>query len=249
MARTAEGPFVKDAKDRTATLMNFSWDDLAPFTRAGEFPADDSPDFRVFYVGRDDVHSILKYLLSRSTRALKMNMFGYDDDELNTVIETLVEDQQVYVQGTLDKSQAGGVHEKKILDDWKPSMRASFAVGESATHQISHTKGGTIDGIVAWEGSTNWSASGEGTGVVVHSMQPAAAGFKAQNNTLAVYTNPVEILKFSTELDEEHTTALHQQQQALEAAADKTSTPKASSSKASPPRPKSSRIRGSRSAS
>jgi len=78
-------------------------------------------------------------------------------------------------------------------------MRASFAIGQSATHQISHTKGGVIDGVVAWEGSTNWSASGEGDGK------------KAQNNTLAIFTHPVQIAAFSAELDEEHTVALHQQ--------------------------------------
>ena len=80
-------------------------------------------------------------------------------------------------------------------------MRNSFAIGESATHQISHTKGGVIDGLVAFEGSTNWSASGEGT-------DP----HKAQNNTLTIYTHPIEIAKFTAELDEEHTTALRQEQ-------------------------------------
>jgi hypothetical protein len=175
-------------------------DDLGSFTREKAFAPNDSADFRVLYVGRDDVHGALAYVLSRCTRSLKLNMFGYDDDELNGIIEGLVLNEHVFVQGTLDKSQAGGVHEKKILEVWKPEMRASFAIGQSATHQITHTKGGVIDGVVAWEGSTNWSASGEGTDKK-----------KAQNNTLAVYVNPVEIVKFGVELDEEHTTALHQQ--------------------------------------
>jgi hypothetical protein len=198
------------------TLQTFTLDELAQFTREGSFDPRDSSDFRVFYVGRDDVHGILKHLLSRASRSLKLNMFGYDDDELNAVIEGLVGDQHVFVQGTLDRSQAGGVHEKKILAAWSPATRASFAVGQSETHQISHTKGGVIDGVVAWEGSTNWSASGEGTGITLGESRtgaglPQHAGFKAQNNTLAVYVNPVEIVKFSIELDEEHAVAVRQE--------------------------------------
>jgi hypothetical protein len=38
-------------------------------------------------VGRDDVHDILFYLLSRArTSSLYVNMFGYDDDALNAKI-------------------------------------------------------------------------------------------------------------------------------------------------------------------
>jgi len=190
------------------SLNSFTLDDLAQFTREKSFPAGDSPDFRVFYVGRDDVHGILKFLLSRCSRSLRMNMFGYDDDELDTVIRALVDSEHVFVQGTLDRSQASGVHEKKILAGWDPAMRNSFAVGQSATHQISHTKGGVLDGLVAFEGSTNWSASGEGTIVATDGSD---VGRKAQNNTLAVYTHPVQIARFTDQLDHEHAIALQQQ--------------------------------------
>lgn len=198
------------AANPAATLNDFKLDDLAQFKREKSFPAGDSTDFRVFYVGRDDVHGVLVYLLSRVSRSLKLNMFGYDDDELNSIIEGLIESKHVFVQGTLDKSQAGGVHEKKILALWKPEMRASFAIGQSATHQISHTKGGVLDSVVGFEGSTNWSASGEGTG------KPGEAGFKAQNNTLTVYVHPVEVALFGEELDEEHLIALRQQEKLSE---------------------------------
>jgi hypothetical protein len=196
------------ASDPTQTLQTFELAELAPFTREQAFSDGDSPDFRTFYVGRDDVHGILKHLLERCSRQLKLNMFGYDDDELDAIIQRLVASSHVFVQGTLDKSQAAGAHEKKILEGWDQAMRASFAIGESATHQITHTKGGVIDGIVAWEGSTNWSGSGEGTIVAADGSN---TGRKAQNNTLTVVTNPVEIEKFSQELDEEHTVVLHQQ--------------------------------------
>jgi len=128
-----------------------------------------SPDFRVFYVGRDDVHGVLVHLYTRVRLSVKMNTFSYDDDQLNQILDGLVKDPTVMVQVTLDSSQAHGTHEKAILSSDEANdptgYAADFAVGQSDTHQISHTKGGVLDGIVAFEGSTNWSSSGEGTGI------------------------------------------------------------------------------------
>lgn len=199
------------ASNPKATLADFSLDDLAGFKRAQKFDRNASPDFRVFYVGRDDVHGCLKWLLAHCSRSLYFNQFGYDDDELDAIIQELIESEHVYVQGTLDRSQAGGVHEKKILAAWSDAVRASFAIGQSATHQISHTKGGVLDGKVGWEGSTNWSTSGEGA--FVQESGPGGRGYKAQNNTLLVYTGQVEVAEFVAELNEEHATALQQEQQ------------------------------------
>jgi hypothetical protein len=186
-------------------LATFKLDDLATFTREGVFSPSDSPDYRVLYVGRDDVHGALAYVLSRVTRTLVFNQFGYDDDALDAQIINLIENDGVSVVGTLDKSQAGGVHEKKILAAWTPQVRASFAVGESATHQISHTKGGVLDSVLAWEGSTNWSNSGEGTG------KPGDPGYKAQNNTCTFHIHPVQVARFAEELNAEHIVALSQE--------------------------------------
>ncbi len=196
---------------QVASLNGSPLDDLAPFVREGSFAANDSPDFRVLYVGRDDVHGALKFLLSRCSRSLRLNMFGYDDDELDGILRRLIDSEHVYVQGTLDKSQASGVHERKILAGWDQAVRNSFAIGESATHQISHTKGGVIDGLVAFEGSTNWSASGEGTIVAADGSD---TGRKAQNNTFAVYLHPIQVARFTDELDHEHAVALAQQAKA-----------------------------------
>jgi len=200
------------------TLQTFTLDDLAQYTREGVFGPTASDVFRVFYVGRDDVHSVLKHLFSRVRLSVKMNMFGYDDDELNTILFGLVKDPTIMVQVTLDKSQASGVHEKKILASNQANnpeaFAADFVVGQSDTHQISHTKGGVLDGIVAFEGSTNWSSSGEGTGISLAAAKQHP-GFKAQNNTLVVYISPYEIAKFSARLDYEHGVAARQPQPAL----------------------------------
>lgn len=166
-------------------------------------------DHYLFFVGRDDVHSILLHLIQLETLGLKMNMFGYDDQELNDAILTLFKSPSVQVQISLDKSQSGGVHEQQIIkaDRQKDpqDFSSSFTILESATGQISHTKGGILVSQGLWfEGSTNWSASGEGTGVSLHANVQNPAGFKAQNNTLLVSSNPVGLSRFSHQLDVEH---------------------------------------------
>jgi hypothetical protein len=172
-------------------------------------------DHYLFFAGRDDVHGILLDLLVRETMGLKFNQFGYDDDALNAAIIVLMRDPNVAVQGTLDKSQAGGVHEKVILaldvaND--PNFYNSFVVTTSATNQISHTKGGVLIGQgLAWEGSTNWSSSGEGTGISVDPTKKAAPGYKAQNNTLLVSANAVFLARFGARLDTEHKVGLARQ--------------------------------------
>jgi len=197
------------------TLQQFSLDDLAAYTAEQAFGPTASPDFRVFYVGRDDVHGVLMHLFTRVTLSVKMNMYGYDDDDLNNVLMNLVKNPSVMVQVTLDKSEASCPVEKAILSTDTAQDAAGFAndfvTGESSTGQISHTKGGVLDGIVAFEGSTNWSSSGEGTGISLTAAKQAA-GFKAQNNTLAVYTNQYEIAKFAARLDYEHAVAASHQQ-------------------------------------
>jgi hypothetical protein len=173
-------------------------------------------DHYLFFVGRDDVHSILLYLVQRETLGFKMNMFGYDDQELNDAILALFKNPGVQVQISLDKSQASGVHEKQIIAADEASdptdFSNSFCILESATHQISHSKGGVLVGQGVWfEGSTNWSASGEGTGVSLTVDRANPTGFKAQNNTLLVSTNPVGLSRFSHQLDAEHKIGLGQQ--------------------------------------
>ena len=197
------------------TLQTFTLDDLAAYTAEQAFGPTASSDFRVFYVGRDDVHGVLMHLFTRVTLSVKMNMFGYDDAELNTVLMGLVHNPSIVVSVTLDKSQASGPTERAILSSDvgqdAPGFANDFAVGDSATGQISHTKGGILDGIVAFEGSTNWSSSGEGTGISLTGAKQVP-GFKAQNNTLTVYVNPYEIAKFSARLNYEHAVAHAQPQ-------------------------------------
>ncbi len=208
----------------STSLQTFTLDDLAQFTAEGEFGPNASPDYRVLYVGRDDVHSALKYIFSHVTVSVKMNMFGFDDGELNQILMALTKNPNVLVQVSLDRSQAAGVHEKQLLSGdvaADPSGFAShFDIGQTETHQILHTKGGVLDNIVAFEGSTNWSASGEGAGIGLRGAANVT-GFKAQANTLTVHTNPYEIAKFAATLDHWYAVAASQPQPTFaQAAAD-----------------------------
>ena len=191
------------------SLQTFTLADLAQYTSEKQYAPTASKDFHLFYVGRDDVHEALKHVLSRVTVSLYLNMFGYDDDELNDLLMDIVHNPQITCIITLDKSQAGGVHEKRLLQSDAAKdphgFATHFVIGQSATHQISHTKGFVADGIVGAEGSTNWSSSGEGTFVVKGA--PGGAGYKAQNNTQSFFTDQDAVARFQAELLHEHLVA------------------------------------------
>jgi hypothetical protein len=202
---------MTDAAIAAPNLDTLKLADLGQFTAAGIIPPKASPDFVLMFAGTDRIHEALKYILSGVRRSLKLNMFGYDDEELNAILMAKVKDPDVLVSITLDKSQAGGVHEKRLLesDAAKDPVGFSthFVLGQSATHQISHTKGFVADGKVGAEGSTNWSASGEGTFVVKGSA--GGVGDRAQNNTQSVFTDPDAVARFQAELLAEHMAARH----------------------------------------
>jgi hypothetical protein len=198
--------------DRSQSLLNFNLLELQQYTREKAYSNIASKDFHLFYVGRDDVHDILKHVLSRVSVSLYMNMFGFDDEELNDILMAKALDPQIIMLVTLDSSQAKGIHEKAIIDeDQKKDLAAfntHFVIGQSPAHQISHTKGFVADGKVGGEGSTNWSASGEGTFIV--RGKPGGAGYKAQNNTQTIFTDQDTISRFQAELIIEHMAAKSQ---------------------------------------
>jgi hypothetical protein len=200
------------ASDRSQSLLAFDLLELQQYTQERAYSPAAGRNFHLFFVRRDDVHDILKHVLSRVRVSLYLNMFGYDDDELNEVLMAKATDPNITMLITLDKSQAGGQHEKMLLDADKQHALAGFnthfVIGQSATHQISHAKGFVADGKVGGEGSVNWSASGEGMFVVTG--KPGGPGYKAQNNTQAIFTDSDSLSRFQTELIAEHITAQKQ---------------------------------------
>jgi phosphatidylserine/phosphatidylglycerophosphate/cardiolipin synthase-like enzyme len=141
----------------------FVWDNLAQYKAEGRFLDGYPDDQRTFFSPRDNVHGLLVALLSSAQHSIVVNMFGYDDDELNKIIQTKLADANVYVQMSLDRSQSTGAHEKQILATWNNNAFGnSIAIGTSSVHNaISHLKIVIVDGVYTVKGSTNWSLSGE----------------------------------------------------------------------------------------
>jgi len=143
--------------------LQFEWDNLAQYKAEKRFLDGYPDDQRTFFAPRDDVHGLLVALLGSAQHSIVVNMFGYDDDELNKIIQAKLKNASIYVQMSLDRSQASTAHEKQILATWKNNAFGnSISIGTSSMHNaISHLKIVIVDGVYTVKGSTNWSLSGE----------------------------------------------------------------------------------------
>jgi hypothetical protein len=150
---------------------------------------------RTFYSPEDDVHGALKAVIGSAKFSVVVAMFGFDDDELAQILDTYLLDPTIHVQITLDKSQAGGVHERAILEKFKNEMRGnSVAIGTSEAAAIMHRKMVIVDGLWRISGSTNWSTSGE----------------TLQDNELTIINSATACAEARPILDIEHAHALAQ---------------------------------------
>jgi hypothetical protein len=141
----------------------FDWSTLTQYKQEKRFLDHYPEDFRTFWSPRDDLHGMLSALLASAQHSLVLNMFGYDDADLDTLIRKKLKEEHVYVQMSLDKSQAAGKHEQELLKLWdNDAFGSSIAIGTSAVgHAISHLKICIVDGVYTVRGSTNWSIAGE----------------------------------------------------------------------------------------
>jgi phosphatidylserine/phosphatidylglycerophosphate/cardiolipin synthase-like enzyme len=193
---------MPSAKAKAA--VGFDWDGLHQYKAEKRFLDGYPPDQRSFFSPRDSIHPMLAGLLASAQHSLVLNMYGYDDDELDTIIRAKLDTEHVYVQMSLDKSQAGGVHEKALLAKWSNTeFGNSIAVGtSSAHHAISHLKVLIVDGVYTVTGSTNWSISGE----------------SEQDNQLTLNRNAVLASELRAVLDLNHDWMLKQMAEAREKA-------------------------------
>jgi phosphatidylserine/phosphatidylglycerophosphate/cardiolipin synthase-like enzyme len=173
----------------------FEWDDLGKYKESGRFLDGYPADVRTFYSPVDDVHEMLRSLLASTQKSIVLNMYGYDDDELNDIILAKLADEHIFVQMSLDKSQAAGVHERELLAKWQHDLIGnSIAIGHSTKGAISHMKIVIVDGVYTVRGSTNWSLAGE----------------QDQDNELTVHNNAVLAAETRAELDRNHDAMLKQ---------------------------------------
>jgi phosphatidylserine/phosphatidylglycerophosphate/cardiolipin synthase-like enzyme len=173
----------------------FDWNDLGRYKATGRFLDGYPSDVRTFYSPVDNVHDLLVSLLASTQKSIVLNMYGYDDDALNQIILDKLANEKVYVQMSLDKSQAGGIHERQLLAKWQnDSIGNSIAIGHSSKGAISHMKIVIVDGVYAVRGSTNWSLAGE----------------QDQDNELTLHNNAVIAAETRAELDRNHDEMLKQ---------------------------------------
>jgi phosphatidylserine/phosphatidylglycerophosphate/cardiolipin synthase-like enzyme len=173
----------------------FDWDNLGRYKATGRLLDGYPSDVRTFYSPVDNVHAMLTSLLASTQKSIVLNMYGYDDDELNDIIMSKLKDGHVYVQMSLDKSQAAGVHERQLLAKWDNDLIGnSIAIGHSTKGAISHMKIVIIDGVYTVRGSTNWSLAGE----------------QKQDNELTIHNNAVIAAETRAELDRNHDAMLKQ---------------------------------------
>ena len=172
----------------------FDWGDLGQYKSNGKLPDQYPANRRSFFSPEDNVHGLLASLLASARSSIILNMYGYDDDDLNTAIVTHAENPRMYVQMSLDKSQAGGVHEKRLLAGVLNTPSTNVAIGQSTKHAISHLKVLIVDGLYVVSGSTNWSLSGE----------------QQQDNECVVSNDAVVAAEYRAILDRNHAAMLSQ---------------------------------------
>lgn len=170
------------------------WEKLASYA-ATPFPAGWDPNAYVFFSPRDPgVHQAIVDVVTAASHRVVVNMYGYDDDQVDKVLHGKAADTEITFWMNLDRSQAGGVHEKALLASWASAVGTSVAVGTSIKHAISHLKVCVVDGLYVIGGSTNWSLSGE----------------QKQDNQLTIERDPLKAVRYESILLLNHAAMLKQ---------------------------------------
>jgi hypothetical protein len=176
----------------------FDWQQRHQYrTGAAPWPTGYPDDTATYFSPADGpgIHRLIVDLINAAAHSVVLNLYGYDDDEADGALQKATLNPNVYFQMSLDKSQAGGVHERELLAKWNSDqIGTSVAIGQSVKHAISHLKVMIVDGLWVVSGSTNWSLSGE----------------TQQDNELRVTQNAVLAAQYRSILDVNHDAMLKQ---------------------------------------
>jgi phosphatidylserine/phosphatidylglycerophosphate/cardiolipin synthase-like enzyme len=160
------------------------------------FPDGWNPNEYVFISPVDDCHGVLADVISAASHRVMVNMYGYDDPEIDGLLHAKAASPRLAFVMNLDKSQAGGVHERVLLAPWANAVGTTIAVGQSIKHAISHLKVCVVDGLYVLSGSTNWSLSGE----------------QKQDNELTITRDPYKAARLESVILTNHAAMLAQMQ-------------------------------------
>jgi len=168
--------------------------DLDVFKVAGP-PSGYPSNMRTFYSPEDHVPQVLQTVISSVSKSIVVAMYGFDDQILAGMLDAALKNPAIYVQITLDQSQAAGAHEKSLLAQYANDMTGnSVAIGNSERGAIMHRKMVIVDGLCRVSGSTNWSTAGE----------------TLQDNELTIIRDAMVCAEARPVLDIEHDSALKQ---------------------------------------
>ena len=171
------------------------WQNFNVFKSDGMFAMGYPTSIRRLFSPVDNVHDAIVACCRASRLSLASAMYGWDDDEIDTLFRSKLEDDKIPVQLALDSTQAGGVHERGLLKRWSAQeIGNSVAIGRSSKGAISHMKLIVIDGLLTIQGSTNLSESGE----------------SKQNNECTFILDPVFAAESRARIDKVHDEMLMQ---------------------------------------
>jgi phospholipase D-like protein len=144
-------------------LAAIPFEQLGQFKQAQSFPHGYSRETLSFYAPRDPgVHEVLLWTALQAKNSIAINMYGFDDPHMVSLLRHNAVNPQMIVTLSLDSSQASGRVEKALLELLRNDLPGnSIAIGRSEHGAISHDKLMVVDGLYLITGSTNWSFGGE----------------------------------------------------------------------------------------
>jgi hypothetical protein len=190
-----------------AELAKVPYEDLGQFKQAEAFPHGYSRDYLTFYAPRDQgVHQVLLWALLQAKSSVAINMYGFADGHMVSLLRHYAHDPKMIVTLSLDSSEAGSGSEPELLEKLKNDLGGnSIAIGRSEKGAISHDKLMVVDGLYLITGSTNWSFGGE----------------VEQDNQLTLARDPIACAEARAVIDLDHDLMLKKMAAKAEAEAEK----------------------------